>query len=81
MPSESPNIKYVQYNSIVQYVIDFNYIKVRKPWGRKESDTTEWLNWTELKKAMNIMGMEKYIPVSETILILNLLIYLAVYLT
>ena len=20
------------------------------PWGRKESDTTEWLNWTELKK-------------------------------
>ena len=19
------------------------------PWGRKESDTTEWLNWTELK--------------------------------
>ena len=20
------------------------------PWGRKESDTTEWLNWTELKR-------------------------------
>ena len=20
------------------------------PWGRKESDTTEWLNWTELKQ-------------------------------
>ena len=49
--------------------------------GRKESDTTKWLNWTELKKAMNIMGMEKYIPVSETIVILNLFIYLAVYLT
>ena len=49
--------------------------------GRKESDTTKRLNWTELKKAMNIMGMEKYIPVSETILILNLFIYLAVNLT
>ena len=23
------------------------------PWGRKESDTTEWLNWTELNKAQN----------------------------
>ena len=22
------------------------------PWGHKESDTTEWLNWTELKKIM-----------------------------
>ena len=21
-------------------------------WGRKESDTTEWLNWTELKKGL-----------------------------
>ena len=21
----------------------------RSPWGHKESDTTEWLNWTELK--------------------------------
>ena len=23
-------------------------------WGRKESDTTEWLNWTELKQSENI---------------------------
>ena len=22
-------------------------------WGRKESDTTEWLNWTELKRTIN----------------------------
>ena len=22
-------------------------------WGRKESDTTEWLNWTELRKSNN----------------------------
>ena len=26
------------------------------PWGRKESDTTEWLNWTELRKGY-IWGM------------------------
>ena len=26
------------------------------PWGRKESDTTEWLNWTELKDA-NTLGL------------------------
>ena len=24
------------------------------PWGRKESDTTKWLNWTELKVATTI---------------------------
>ena len=23
-------------------------------WGRKESDTTEWLNWTELKAQVNV---------------------------
>ena len=26
-------------------------------WGRKESDTTEWLNWTELKEAKNKKGL------------------------
>ena len=27
------------------------------PWGRKESDTTEWLNWTELNESLRIQRM------------------------
>jgi len=26
-------------------------------WGRKESDTTEWLNWTELKRPITLMNI------------------------
>ena len=26
-------------------------------WGRKESDTTEWLNWTELNLNRNVQGL------------------------
>ena len=29
------------------------------PWGRKESDTTEWLNWTELKYNLIHKGSTK----------------------
>ena len=30
------------------------------PWGRKESDTTEWLNWTELSLLISGMTLRKY---------------------
>ena len=29
-------------------------------WGRKESDTTEWLNWTELMNLLAIIQSFKY---------------------
>ena len=33
-------------------------------WGRKESDTTEWLNWTELKLATSFAQFPTYLPFS-----------------
>ena len=33
-------------------------------WGRKESDTTEWLNWTELKLATSFVQFPTYLPFS-----------------
>ena len=32
------------------------------PWGRKESDTTEWLNWTEERREAKGKGERKNIP-------------------
>ena len=32
-----------------ELVVDREAIGCYSPWGRKEQDTTEWLNWTELK--------------------------------
>ena len=32
------------------------------PWGRKELDTTEWLNWTELKESAWNVGDSGSIP-------------------
>ena len=29
------------------------------PWGHKESDTTEWLNWTELRVWLNMKAVEQ----------------------
>ena len=30
-------------------MVIFGKLKIYTSWGRKESDMTEWLNWTELK--------------------------------
>ena len=34
------------------------------PWGRKESDTTEWLNWTKLKDGI-IAQTVKHPPITQ----------------
>ena len=31
------------------------FVMDREAWGRKESDTTEWLNWTELICSINTL--------------------------
>ena len=41
-------------------------------WGRKESDTTEWLNWTELK-AEKYVWKSRRLEEAKTVLKMNLL--------
>ena len=37
----------------------------RDSWGRKELDTTEWLNWTELNKLQNTTVIQVYAPTTN----------------
>ena len=55
------------------------------PWGHKESDTTEWLNWTELKYAnkslphdsmQKITKIEYYTPVLELFFVFQVILSL-----
>ena len=36
------------------------------PWGRRESDTTEWLNWTELEEVIQFLSLFPYDSWPET---------------
>ena len=35
-------------------------------WGRKESDTTEWLNWTELSMLLFLISISYYLLCTDT---------------
>ena len=37
-------------SKLQELMMDGGSLACCRPWGRKESDMTEWLNWTELKK-------------------------------
>ena len=44
------------------------------PWGRKESDTTEWLNWTELKESESSLAPGFFLsnPASKYLLLFQI---------
>ena len=45
------------------------------PWGRKESDTTEWLNWTELKMLKILWSSALYVSYHLIFVVTQLLTF------
>ena len=46
-------------SELQEFVMDREALRAAS-WGRKESDTTEWLNWTELMGYYKLVKYMKY---------------------
>ena len=48
------------HSSVLAWRIPWTEVGCCSPWGRKESDTTEWLNWTQLVKYIQFVTRDYF---------------------